>query len=108
MQAQNSVAERTWRTIFSATLRMLEDAALPASNWKEAAKTAAYVKNRIFSYTMDNVHDGRITSLLENILYQYHPPRSLDRFQALSDNPCWIWAALSAQAPEGEERLKDE
>ena len=39
------------------------------------------------------------------ILYQYHPSRSLDRFQALSDNPCWLWAALSAQATEGVERL---
>ena len=77
MQAQNSVAERTWRTIFSATLRMLEDAALPAPYWEEAAKTAAYVKNRIFSSTMDSVHDGRITP--HEALWSEKPDLSLLR-----------------------------
>ena len=38
------------------------------------------------------------------ILYQYHPSRSLDRFQALSLTHV-LWAALRAQATEGVERL---
>jgi hypothetical protein len=44
-QSQNSVAERTWRTIFSAVVRMLEDCHLPCEYWEDAAGTAAHVKN---------------------------------------------------------------
>ena len=61
MQAQNSVAERTWRTIFSSSIRMLQDAQLPASYWEDAATATVYVKNRIYSSSMDFIHDGKLT-----------------------------------------------
>ena len=53
VQAQNSVAERTWRTVVSATVRMLEDAQLPVAYWEDAMKTAAWVKNRVYSKAVD-------------------------------------------------------
>ena len=55
LQAQNSVAERTWRTLTSASLRMLEDCKLPAKYWEDAMATAAWVKNRLSSTAVDGM-----------------------------------------------------
>lgn len=55
LQAQNSVAERTWGTLVSATLRMLEDAQLPATYFEDAMLTAAWVKNRLYSTAVDGM-----------------------------------------------------
>ena len=77
MQAQNSVAERTWRTIFSSSIRMLQDAQLPASYWEDAATAAAYVKNRIYSSSMDSIHDGKLTPF--EALWSLKPDLSLLR-----------------------------
>ena len=55
LQAQNSVAERTWGTLVSATLRMLEDAQLPAAYFEDAMMTAAWVKNRLYSTAVDGM-----------------------------------------------------
>ena len=55
LQQQNSVAERTWRTLSSATLRMLEDAQLPAEFFEDAMRTAAWTKNRMFSTAVDGM-----------------------------------------------------
>ena len=46
-QAQNSVAERVWGTIISSTIRLLQDAKLPATYFQDAAHTSVYIKNRI-------------------------------------------------------------
>ena len=60
LQAQNSVAERTWGTLVSATLRMLEDAKLPASYFEDAMRTAAWIKNRVYSTAVKGA-EGAIT-----------------------------------------------
>ena len=55
VQAQNSVAERTWSTLVAATLRMLEDSQLPAKYFEDAMTTAAWIKNRVYSTAVDGM-----------------------------------------------------
>ena len=55
LQAQNSLAERTWGTLVAATIRMLEDAQLPAVYFEDAMTTAAYIKNRAFHSSVDGM-----------------------------------------------------
>jgi len=74
-QSQNSVAERTWRTVFSAVVRMLEDCHLPCEYWEDAANTAVDVKNCLYSSTMEGVHNGHITP--HEALWSQKPDLSL-------------------------------
>ena len=55
LQAQNSCAERTWQTLTNTTLRLLQDAQLPAKYYEGAMATAAWVKNRIYSTAVDGM-----------------------------------------------------
>ena len=55
LQAQNSCAERTWQTLTNTTLRLLQDAQLPAKYYEDAMTTAAWVKNRIYSTAVDGM-----------------------------------------------------
>jgi len=46
-QAQNGVAERSWRTLGRMAKAMLKDAGLPKKFWAEAMNTACYTGNRL-------------------------------------------------------------
>ena len=55
MQQQNGVAERVWGTIISATIRMLQDAKLPATYFQDAAHTAVFIRNRLAHAALDKI-----------------------------------------------------